>query len=384
MLKLGDGTRIRIEQEGSGTPLGIQKPPIPDELWLSSKRSTMIVCSQAKLARHKAMTNRGDLAAALDDYRELRRPKVSTSGASTGPSHSVLVSRYYDVVTPFYEWAWGTSFHFSPRHAGERLPEAHRRHEEGVGRLLNLRPGMQIADIGCGVGGPLATIARATGASITGLNNNAHQIARGERLLRMAGLEGNCGFLYADFMQVPLPDGHFDAAYSFDAICHAPDTRQLFCEIFRLLRPGGEIAAVDWCLTERFDAGDDRHLDVRERIEFGNATPNLLTTLEQVDAAEAAGFEVLAATDQAATSDSHTPWYISLQGRDFSFSSLARTPVGRTCTAAVTRALERLRIAPAGTSEAAQLLNVAADALVEGGELGIFTPSFLVHARKPS
>ena len=111
------------------------------------------------------MTNRGDLAAAFDDYRELRRPKASTCGASTGRSHSVLVRRYYDVVTPFYEWAWGTSFHFSPRHAGERLPEAHLRHEEGVGRLLNLRRGMQVADIGCGVGGPLATIARAMDAS---------------------------------------------------------------------------------------------------------------------------------------------------------------------------------------------------------------------------
>ncbi len=330
------------------------------------------------------MTNRGDLAAALDDYRELRRAKSSASGAPTGRSHSALVSRYYDVVTPFYEWAWGTSFHFSPRHAGERLPEAHRRHEEGVGRLLGLRPGMQVADIGCGVGGPLATIARATGASITGLNNNAQQITRGERLLRKAGLEGRCRFLFADFMQVPLPDCHLDAAYSFDAMCHAPDTGQLFCEIFRLLRPGGEVAAVDWCLTERFDAGDGRHRDVRERIEFGNATPNLLTTLDQVDAAEAAGFEVLAATDQATTSDLDTPWYISLQGRDFSFSSLARTPIGRTCTAAVTRVLESLRVAPAGTSEAAQLLNVAADALVEGGELGIFTPSFLVHVRKPS
>ena len=331
------------------------------------------------------MTNRGDLAAALDDYRELRRPKTSASGASAGRSHSLLISRYYDVVTPFYEWAWGTSFHFSPRHVGERLPVAQRRHEQGVGRLLGLRPGMQVADIGCGVGGPLATIARATGASITGINYNAHQIARGERLLRRAGLEENCGFMYADFMQVPLPDGHFDAAYSFEAICCAPDTRQLFCEIFRLLRPGGEIAAVDWCLTERFDAGDDRHLDVRERIEFGNATPNLLTTVQQVEAAEDAGFEVLAATtDQAATSDLGTPWYMSLQGRDFSFSSLARTPFGRTCTAAVTHVLERLRVAPVATSEAAELLNVAADALVEGGELGIFTPSFLIHARKPS
>ena len=330
------------------------------------------------------MTRRADLASALDDYRELTRSRTAGSDTPAARAQAVLVSRYYDVVTPFYEYAWGASFHFSPRHAGERLREAHRRHEEGLGRLLGLRPGMRVADIGCGVGGPLATIASATGASITGINNNARQIRRGEQVLRKARLEGQSRFLFADFMHVPLPDCHFDAAYSFEAMCHSPDTGRLFCEIFRLLRPGGEVAAVDWCLTERFDAKDSRHRDVRERIEFGNATPDLLTTVEQVNAAEAAGFEVLAASDQAAMSDPGTPWYMSLKGRDFSFSSLARTPFGRTCTATATRVLERLRVAPAGTSEAARLLNVAADALVAGGELGIFTPSFLVHARKPS
>lgn len=329
------------------------------------------------------MASRTPLSSALEDYRELQSSGASVAGADNARSQSALVSRYYDVVTPFYEYAWGTSFHFSPRRTGESLAESLRRHEEGVGRLLDLKPGMRVADIGCGVGGPLVTIAQATGASITGLNNNAHQIRRGERLLRRAGLEARCRFLLADFMDVPLPEGHFDAAYSFEAFCHAPDTRRPFREIFRLLRPGGEIAIIDWCLTERFDAADPRHRDVRARIEVGNATPDLLTTRQQVDAARATGFEVLAATDHAATSDPRTPWYVSLQGRDAALSSLARTPAGRRVTAAATAVLERLRIAPAGTGEAAQLLNIAADALVEGGELGIFTPSFLVHARKP-
>ena len=329
------------------------------------------------------MASRTHLSSALEDYRELQSPGASVAGAGSARSQSALVSRYYDVVTPFYEYAWGTSFHFSPRRTGESLAESLRRHEEGVGRLLDLKPGMRVADIGCGVGGPLVTIAQSTGASITGLNNNAHQIRRGERLLRKAGLAARCRFLLADFMDVPLPEGHFDAAYSFEAFCHAPDTRRPFREIFRLLRPGGEIAAIDWCLTERFDAADPRHRGVRARIEHGNATPDLLTTRQQVDAARATGFEVLAATDQAATSDPDTPWYLALQGRDASLSSLARTPAGRRVTAAATAVLERLRIAPVGTGEAAELLNIAADALVEGGELGIFTPSFLVHARKP-
>jgi len=37
----------------------------------------------------------------------------------------------------------------------------------------------------------------------------------------------------------------------------------------------------------------------------------------------------------------------------------------------------------AGTGESARILNEAADALVQAGEQGIFTPCYLVHARKP-
>ena len=329
------------------------------------------------------MASRSDLSAALDDYRGLRNPSVGSS-RDNARSHSALVSRYYDIVTPFYEYAWGNSFHFSPRRAGERLADAHRRHEEGVARLLDLRPGMRVVDVGCGVGGPLVTIARASGATVTGLNINARQIAIGERLVRKAGLEGTCRLVLGDFTDAPFDPGQFETAYSFEAICHTEDTDLAFRELFRLLRPGGEIAIVDWCLTGSFDATDATHRDVRDRIEIGNATPDLQTLEEQLAAVRSAGFEVLSSTDQAEESDPRAPWYGPLQGRDRSLSSLARSPAGRRFTAAFTRALERCRILPEGSAAAAEILNVAADALVEGGELGIFTPSFLVHARKPA
>lgn len=328
------------------------------------------------------MANPNDLSNALRDYRALRASASVEPG--TARSHSTLVSRYYDAVTPFYEYAWGTSFHFAPRRRGESLSASLRRYEQDIARLLDLRPGMRVADVGCGVGGPMVTIALASGANITGININARQTATGERLLRKNGLAGNCGFLLADFLDVPLEEGYFDAAYALETLCCAEHTEDAYVELFRLMRPGGEIAAVDWCLTDCFDAGNPDHRDVRRRIEGGNATPNLLTTAAEAEAARQAGFEVLSTSDLATAGDPQTPWYRALQGRDLSFSSFARTPVGRIFTATATRLLERLRIAPAGTSEAAELLNVAADALVEGGELGIFTPAFLVHARKPA
>ncbi|MXX29356.1 MAG: methyltransferase domain-containing protein [Gammaproteobacteria bacterium] len=329
---------------------------------------------------------RDGLHSALTDFQRLGEVReLSPHDTHRVSEQPKSVSRYYDVVTMFYEIAWGQSFHFSPRQPGESLRASQQRHEEQIGQLLGLGPGMEVGDIGCGVGGPLIRIAQATGANITGVNLNDYQIRRGQNRLQRAGLSGSCRLLHADFMDVPLPDCAFDALYSFEAVCHAPNRRLAFREFHRLLKPGAEAAIVDWCLTDAFDVSNSRHNEIRERIERANATPELAIAGEYVDAVQSAGFEVIEAVDQQARhGDPASPWYMALQGRDFSLSSFARIPAGRAFTALLTRALERIRIAPAGASEAARTLNVAADALVEGGELGIFTPSFLIHARKPT
>lgn len=334
--------------------------------------------------RAVAANSGGGLRDALDDFLEIREfVATQEDGERALRDQPAMVSRFYDVVTRFYEYGWGQSFHFAPRRSGEGLHAAQHRLQVGVAEILGLGPGAKVADLGCGVGGPLINIAKTTGASITGLNLNAYQIARAERAVRRAGLQDTCGFLLANFMDVPLDDGHFDAAYSYEAICNAPHKNRCFTEFYRLLRPGGQIALTEWCLTERFDANDPVHRDVRDRIELTNAVPNLLTDSQLVDAMKEAGFEVLSAKDKAAESDPGWPWYRSLQGRDFSLASFARIPAGRWLTARATSLLELLRIAPAGTGEAARILNVAADSLVEAGVMGIFTPSFLIHARKP-
>lgn len=96
-----------------------------------------------------------------------------------------------------------------------------------------------------------------------------------------------------------------------------------------------------------------------------------------------AGFEILEARDLAPESHPKTPWYRALQGRDLSFKSIPRTPIGRALTNLVLRAGERLRMVPEGTAAVSTLLNVGADALVEGGATGVFTPMFFFLVRKP-
>ena len=54
---------------------------------------------------------------------------------------------------------------------------------------------MHMQDVGCGVGGPGREIARATGASVVGLNYNSYQIERARSHTKKAQLDGLCSYI---------------------------------------------------------------------------------------------------------------------------------------------------------------------------------------------
>src|SRR3954462_8452552 len=82
--------------------------------------------------------------------------------------YATMVNDYYDLVTDFYEYGWGQSFHFAPRHKGESFEASLARHELYLAHVLGLKPGMKVLDVGCGVGGPMRAIARFSGATVVG------------------------------------------------------------------------------------------------------------------------------------------------------------------------------------------------------------------------
>ena len=294
--------------------------------------------------------------------------------------YQLLVNNYYDLATDFYEFGWGQSWHFAPQQRGESFKASLLRHERFLADRLSLRPGMQVLDVGCGVGGPMGTLARQYGASFVGINNNAYQIERAK--VHTRDVQSLCRFIHGDFMQIPEDDDHYDAAMAIEATPHAPDKNAAFREIFRVLRPGACFAGYEWCLTEDFDPRNAEHLRIKKDIEMGNGLPDIALTLEVCDALRTAGFELLEARDLAPESHPETPWYRALQGRDLSLTSIPRTPVGRALTNMALRIGERLRVVPGGTATVSTLLNRGADALVEGGKSGVFTPMFFFLARK--
>ena len=123
-------------------------------------------------------------------------------------------------------------------------------------------------------------IARFSGASVVGVNNNAYQLKKAREYNHGARLDGQCSLLEADFMNIPEAAGSFDMVYAFEATCHAPDKTALFKELFRVLKPGGKMAIYEWCLTPRYDPGNPAHVRMKSDIEEGNGLPDIWTIEE--------------------------------------------------------------------------------------------------------
>ena len=292
-----------------------------------------------------------------------------------------MINGYYDVVTDFYEHGWGESFHFATRAKGESFDASLARAEHYLALRLGLRPGMKVLDVGCGVGGPMRSIARYSGASIEGVNNNDYQLQRLKSHNEKAELGHLCSAFKGDFMNLQVSNGFYDAAYQIEATCHAPDKTACFSEIHRVLEPSALFAGYEWCMTAKFDSADPRHRWIKSEIETGDGLPDIASIPETLQALEDAGFEVLDSFDAALLSDPETPWYLPLLGEPTPLG-LRRGRLGRRIARRTIGILESLRIAPKGSKEVSKMLGRAAEGLIAGGEAGIFTPSFFFLARR--
>ena len=296
--------------------------------------------------------------------------------------YATMINNYYDVVTDFYEHGWGQSFHFAARTRRESFDASLARAEYYLALRLGLKAGMKVLDVGCGVGGPMRSIARFSGATIEGVNNNDYQLEKVSDHNREAGLSHLCSGFKGDFMNLGVADQTYDAAYQIEATCHAPDKTGAFEEIHRVLKPGALFTGYEWCMTEAYDPTDPRHQWIKSEIETGDGLPDIASIPETIQALEAAGFEVLDSFDAALVSDPETPWYLPLRGETSSLLGLRRGRLGRRIARRTIGILETLGIAPKGSKEVSQMLGRAAEGLIAGGETGIFTPSFFFLARK--
>lgn len=186
-----------------------------------------------------------------------------------------------------------------------------------------------------------------------------------------------------------FPDESFDAVYAIEATVHAPSLEGVYSQIYRVLKPGGVFGVYEWLMTDKYDNENLHHREIRLGIEQGDGISNMVTISEGIAAIKAAGFELELHEDLSHRPDA-TPWYYPLagdfkhMGSIFDLYTIGRmTKIGRGFAHRLMGFLEFTGLAPPGTRKTADSFAVAADCLVAGAKEDLFTPMYLMVARKP-
>jgi len=110
-------------------------------------------------------------------------------------------------------------------------------------RLVTLRPGMRVLDVGCGTGVLAAQLAeqRRDLGRICGVDLSTGMLETARRLAAERGLGGAIEFVQGDAEHLGFEDASFDAVVSLYALRHFPDPAQAIREMRRVCRPGGQV-----------------------------------------------------------------------------------------------------------------------------------------------
>jgi phosphoethanolamine N-methyltransferase len=138
-----------------------------------------------------------------------------------------------------------------------------------------------VLEIGSGLGGCCLIIAGERGARhVHGLDVEPLVIERAVKTVLQAGLERQISFELVEPGPLPAATGSFDVIFSKDALCHIENKQALYGELFRVLKPGGQIAIGDWLVR--------RHGEHSKAMQTFISTTGLSLFMDSLDGVKTA------------------------------------------------------------------------------------------------
>jgi ubiquinone/menaquinone biosynthesis C-methylase UbiE len=110
---------------------------------------------------------------------------------------------------------------------------------------MEIAPGMQLLDIGCGIGGASRFMAETYSCRVTGIDLTEDFVRTAEALARRVGLQGRVSYRHGSALALPFEPGAFDGAYMMHVGMNIEDKPALFRQVHRVLRAGGVFAVYD-------------------------------------------------------------------------------------------------------------------------------------------
>jgi tocopherol O-methyltransferase len=199
------------------------------------------------------------------------------------------VSGHYDELDRAYRDIWGEHVHHGYWTSGRESPdEAAEALVRLVADRLDLQPGQEACDIGCGYGATGGWLVEHHRARVTGFTiSEAQARIAAARAERVPGFTALC----RDWLDNGMADESFDRAYAIESSEHMVDKPRFFAEAARVLRPGGRLVVCAWLATERPTPRQVRHL--LEPICREGRLPSMGSRGEYEKMAAGAGFRLL-------------------------------------------------------------------------------------------
>src|SRR5262245_18298000 len=122
-----------------------------------------------------------------------------------------------------------------------------------LGLDLALSPGLELLDIGSGVGGPARYFAEVHGCRVSGVDLTEEFVQVASELTARCGLDELATFVQGSGLALPFADQRFDRATLIHVGMNIADKARLFAEARRVLRPNGVFLVYD---VMRLDASE--------------------------------------------------------------------------------------------------------------------------------